>query len=74
MANYLANMALKTKKDDTLENLKLDFWFIGCQPPCNKWMGFEYSQDWAEFVEENSQRDMRRQLENKGIVLPVRSA
>ena len=30
-----------------------------------------YGQDWAEYVEENNQRDLRQQLENKGLVLPL---
>ena len=43
LADYLANVALKTKKDASLEDLKLDYWFIGCHPPSDVWTGHEYS-------------------------------
>ena len=60
LADYLANVALKTRKDASLEGLGLDYWFIGCRPPCDVWTGHEFDQDWSGEVEEESLPVMKR--------------
>ena len=60
LADYLANVALKTKKDASLEDLGLDYWYIRCRPPCDVWTGYAIDQDWSSLVEEDGHPVMKR--------------